>query len=41
MDPQTSQPACCGLGREPFFSGAVDLLKSVNDYVKDCYALIT
>jgi hypothetical protein len=39
MDLQTSQPACCGLGWEPFFSGAVDLFKSVNDYAKGCYAL--
>jgi hypothetical protein len=28
------------LGQEPFFSGAVDLFKSVDDYVKGCYALI-
>jgi hypothetical protein len=38
-DPQTDQPVCCGLGQEPFFSGAVDLFKSVDHYVKDCYAL--
>jgi hypothetical protein len=30
---------CCGLGRDPFFSRAVDLFKSVDDYVKGCYAL--
>jgi hypothetical protein len=29
-----SQPVCCGLGQEPFFSGAVSLLNSVDDYVK-------
>jgi hypothetical protein len=40
-DPWTGQSTCCGLGREPFFSGAVDLFKSVDDYMKDCYALTT
>jgi hypothetical protein len=30
---------CCGLCREPFFSGAVDLFKFVDDCVKGCYAL--
>jgi hypothetical protein len=35
----TSQPASCGLGREPFFLGAVELFKSINDYVKGWYAL--
>jgi hypothetical protein len=39
MDPWTGQLACCELGREPFFSGAVDLFKSIDDYVKGCYAL--
>jgi hypothetical protein len=39
MDPRTGQPACCGLGRQPFFSGAMDLFKSVDDYVKGCYVL--
>jgi hypothetical protein len=38
-DPWTGQPACYGLGREPIFSGVVDLFKSVDDYVKCCYAL--
>jgi hypothetical protein len=38
-DPWTGQSACCGLGREPFFSGAVDLFGYVDDYVKYCYAL--
>jgi hypothetical protein len=38
-DPQTSQPVCCGLDREPFFSGAVDLFKFVNDYAKCCSVL--
>jgi hypothetical protein len=34
------QPSCCGLCREPFFSGAVALLNSVDDYAKDCCTLI-
>jgi hypothetical protein len=38
-DPQIGQPSCCRLGREPFFSGEVALLNSVDDYVKGCYAL--
>jgi hypothetical protein len=38
-DPRTGQPSCCGLGQEPFFSGAVDLFKSVDNYVKGCYVL--
>jgi hypothetical protein len=33
-DPWTDQPPCYGLGRDPFFSRAVDLFKSVDDYVK-------
>jgi hypothetical protein len=37
MDPQIGQPACYGLCQEPFFSGAVALLDSVDDYVKGCY----
>jgi hypothetical protein len=41
MDPRTGQPACCGLGLEPFFSGAVDLFKFADDYAKGCYALTT
>jgi hypothetical protein len=39
MDPQIGQPACCGLYREPFFSGAVALSIDVDDFVKGCYAL--
>jgi hypothetical protein len=38
-DPWISQLSCCGFGRESFFSGAVTLLNSVDDYVKDWYAL--
>jgi hypothetical protein len=35
------QSSCCGLGWEPFFSGAVDLFKSIDDYAKGCYTLTT
>jgi hypothetical protein len=38
-DPWIGQLACCGLCREPFFSGVVDLFKSVDDCAKDCYML--
>jgi hypothetical protein len=38
---QIGQPTCCGLCREPFFSGVVALLNSVDDYMKDYYALTT
>jgi hypothetical protein len=34
VNPWISQSAWCGLCREPFFSGAVALLNSVDDYVK-------
>jgi hypothetical protein len=37
--PQIGRPTCCGLCREPFFSGAVVLLNSVDNYTKCCYAL--
>jgi hypothetical protein len=36
-NPQISQLMCCGLYQEPFFSGAVALLNSVDDYVKGCH----
>jgi hypothetical protein len=36
-DPRIGQPACCGLCQEPFFSGAVVMLNSVDDCVKGCY----
>jgi hypothetical protein len=39
---------CCGrearygpADREPFFSGVVDLFKSVDDYMKGCYMWTT
>jgi hypothetical protein len=38
-DSWNGQSSCRGLGREPFFSGAVDLFKSVDDYAKGCYVL--
>jgi hypothetical protein len=38
-DLRIDQSACCGLCQEPFFSGAVALLNSIDDYVKGCYAL--
>jgi hypothetical protein len=41
MDPWIGQSSCCRLGREPFFSGAVVLLNSIDDYVKGCYARTT
>jgi hypothetical protein len=37
MDPWIDQPVCCGLCREPFFSGAVALLNSVGDSAKGCH----
>jgi hypothetical protein len=36
-DPQIGQLTCCGLCRKPFFSGAVDLFKFVDDCVKGCH----
>jgi hypothetical protein len=38
-NPLIDQPTCCGLCLEPCFSGAVDILNSVDDYTKGCYAL--
>jgi hypothetical protein len=38
-DPQIGQSVCCVLCREHFFSGAVILPNSVDDYAKGCYAL--
>jgi hypothetical protein len=38
-DSQIRQSSSCGLCRELFFSGVVDLYKSVDDFVKGCYAL--
>jgi hypothetical protein len=36
-DPRIGQSACCGLCREPFFSGTVALLNYVGDYAKGCH----
>jgi hypothetical protein len=36
-NPQIGQPACCGLCREPFFSGAVTLSIVVDDFMKGCH----
>jgi hypothetical protein len=37
MDIRISQPLCCELCRESFFSGVMDLFKSVDDYAIGCY----
>jgi hypothetical protein len=34
MNPWIGQPTCCGLGWELFFSWAVDLFKSIDDYME-------
>jgi hypothetical protein len=39
MNLRIGQSVCYGLCQEPFFSGAVALLNSVDDYTKGCYAL--
>jgi hypothetical protein len=41
MYQQIGQLACYGFCRQPFFSGLVDLFKSVDDCAKGCYALTT
>jgi hypothetical protein len=41
MNPWIGQLSCCGLGREPFFSGVVALLNFVDDYKKGCYTWTT
>jgi hypothetical protein len=40
-DLRIRQSSSCGLCQEPFLSGAVDLYKSVDDFVKDCCTLTT
>jgi hypothetical protein len=37
--PWISQPVCCGLCQEPFFSGVVALLNFIDNYAKGCYVL--
>jgi hypothetical protein len=36
-NPQIGQPSWCGLGREPFFSGALALSIVVDGFAKGCY----
>jgi hypothetical protein len=36
-DPWIGQPTQCGLCREPFFSGAVTLSITIDDFVKGCH----
>jgi hypothetical protein len=36
-DPRIDQPACCGLCREPFFSGAVGSVQICRRLVKGCH----
>jgi hypothetical protein len=40
-NPWIGQPSCCGLCRESFFSGAVDLSIDVDDFMKSCYTWTT
>jgi hypothetical protein len=40
-DSRIGQLMCCGLCQESFFSRAVVLLNSIDDYVKGRYALTT
>jgi hypothetical protein len=36
-DPRISQPLCCGLCREPLFSGVVALSIAVDDFMEGYY----
>jgi hypothetical protein len=38
-DPRIRRSSSYGLCWEPFFSGAGDLYKSIDDFVKSCYTL--
>jgi hypothetical protein len=40
-DPWIDQPLCCGLCREPFFSGAMALSITVDDGSNGCYMWTT
>jgi hypothetical protein len=40
-DPWINRLLCWGLGREPFFSGAVALSNAVDVFADGCYALTT
>jgi hypothetical protein len=37
MDQWIGQPSCCRLGQDPFFSRAVALSITADDFVKGCY----
>jgi hypothetical protein len=37
MDPRIGQPTCCGLCREPFFSGAVASVQICQRLMKGCH----
>jgi hypothetical protein len=37
IDPQIDQSACCGLCREPFFSGAVGSVQICRHLTKGCH----
>jgi hypothetical protein len=39
MNSWINQPSCYGLGREPFFLGAMSLSIAVDDFTKGYYAL--
>jgi hypothetical protein len=36
-NPWIGQPACCALCREPFFSGAMAMTITVDDFAKGCH----
>jgi hypothetical protein len=40
-DPRIRQSSSCGLCQEHFFLRALDLYKSIDDFVIDCYTLTT
>jgi hypothetical protein len=41
MNPWIGWPSCCGLCQEPFFLGAVDLIKYVDECMKGCHMWTT
>jgi hypothetical protein len=41
IDPRIGQPLRCGSGCEPFFSGAVALPNTIDNYVKGCHVWTT
>jgi hypothetical protein len=40
-DSRVGQPTCCGLCKEPFFSGAVGSIQICQHLTKDCYMWTT